>query len=241
MSPDELPGSSPDNGPDQTLSPFAEMVRQAAATAREQQIEQERLEQMTCKPDGTTPAERNEQRLDAALRRALPPNAAGGLQRILDRTLDTLYDELGLRQDEVRALLIECRDPHRLTRSLIEPRARDALGNLSEVVAACEEPTDAASAKFRSAAGLSRDSLLSGRAAARARVTGGSANGEQRKQQAADKHAKWCDAAQRLLVSGRDPHQVASMVARAQGANVRTVRNVLQRAGLLGHREKKGN
>jgi hypothetical protein len=217
---------------------FADVVRKAAKVARTQQVEQTQLESLLSALTGATPAERNAQRLDAILRRALPATAPGALQRILDRTLDTLYCECSLDANAVRALLAERRDPHRSETTPLDARAAVALAYLSEIVTACEEPVDREAARELGDAGLSADALLNGRAAARARRNGGQTRGGQRQVEASPDHAKWCAQARKLLEHGRNAHEVASIVAAKSGVNVRTVRNALQRAGVLVPRKR---
>lgn len=50
---------------------------------------------------------------------------------------------------------------------------------------------------------------------------------------AASEHAKWADLARTLIADGTAPHNVASIVARRVGASPRTIRNALQRSGVL--------
>lgn len=214
-------------------------MRAVAIAAREQQVEQTRIAQRINKPSGTTRADRNDQRLDAILHRALPQNAAGLVQRLLDRALDILYGEFGLNPDAVRALLTERRDPQRFASTAVPPRVADALADLSEIVTACEEAPDAAATRALSDAGISSDALLSGRLAARARKQGGSSTGTQRQDDAREKHEKWRAAAHDLLATNKKPHEIAGIVASRFGVDARTVRNELQRAGILTRREKR--
>ena len=64
---------------------LADVVKAAATDAKNNEVERARLEAVMRKPKGATAVDRNAMRLDLILRRTLPPNAAGVLQRVLDR------------------------------------------------------------------------------------------------------------------------------------------------------------
>lgn len=216
---------------------FSGAVAEAAAKARTEQAERRRLEDGLRRPSGRTPAERNAQRLDMLLRRVLPPNAAGALQFVLDRALDTLYGEFNLNADEVRSLLKERREVGRFAVTPIERPVVDALAYLSDVIAGCEEAPDKLSGRVSADAGFDSDSLISGRAAARGRKKGSREAGARRSEAASGDHDVWVKAAQRRLDAGMAQHNVSSAIARQFDVSPRAIRDVLQQRGVIKKRK----
>lgn len=210
-----------------------EVVRRAAKEARLSQAERESAEAALTMPKGATPADRNDTLLEAMLGGALPRRSPIALRRILERSLQTLYVEYQLDRSVARELLLERRNPKRSASTPVDPRVADALGYLSEILAAIEEPSSPEGAKASAAAGLSRDALLSGPVAAGARKRGGVASGTTRRVEAGKRHRDWCHTARLALKAGREPRDVASLVAKRYGVKADTVRRVLVREGVL--------
>lgn len=219
------------------LPGLRDAVREAVAASRASRDAHQRAEQAVERPTGKTPAERNERRLDAILQGALPRKAGGALQRILDRTLQTLYGDCGFVVADVRALLLERRDLHRIVTTPVENRVADALAVLSEIVTACEEPIDASTASAISDAGMSGDAMLTGRVAAHARRSGGQSAGRQRVEEARADHDRWEKAARAEIANGTPLRNVAAAVADRYGVTPRAVRDALQARDVLSKRK----
>lgn len=216
---------------------LADVVKAAAMDAKDNQVERARLEAVVRNPKGATAVHRNAVRLDLILRRTLPPNAAGALQRVLDRALDTLYGDFGLDAQRVGMLLEERRDVHRFAVTPLAPRIADALAYLSDVVAACEEAPDKVSGQALADAGLDTDSLISGRTAARGRKKGSREAADQRRHSATAVHDEWVKVAERRIAGGTAPHNVASAIAPQFKVTSKAMRTVLQRRGVIKKRK----
>jgi hypothetical protein len=172
------------------------------------------------------------------LRGILPPNAAGGLQWILDRSLNTLYGESGLDAERVKALLEERRDVNCFSVTPIARPIADALAYLSDVIAACEEAPDSVLGRELGDAGLDHDSLISGRASARGRKKGAREAGIQRADAAASAHDEWVTVAKRRIAGGMSQHNVASAIAPLFNVTERAMRNALQKRGVIEKRKR---